>query len=87
MKFFTTYNLLVNLADQNLKAIGTVYENRSQGANKKLKDAKIMKKSTRGEFDYCNDGNVYFCRWNHIQLLTLAAILAHIFQFIKQNVE
>ena len=42
MKFFTTYNLLVNLADQNLKAIGTVYENRSQGANKKLKDAKTI---------------------------------------------
>ena len=23
-----------------------------------------MKKSSRGELDYCNDGNDYYCRWS-----------------------
>ena len=70
-----------------MKAIGTVRENRTQEANKKLKYGKTIEKSTRGEFDYCNDGNVFFVKEMTIQLLALAAILGQIFQFIKQNVE
>ena len=38
--FFTSYNLLENLADQNVKAIGTVRENRTLGATKKMKTLK-----------------------------------------------
>lgn len=70
-----------------MKAIGTVQENRTQEANKKLKYGKTIEKSTRGEFDYCNDGNFFFVKEMTIQLLALAAILGQIFQFIKQNVE
>ena len=70
-----------------MKAIGTVQENRTKEANKKLKYGKTIEKSTRGEFDYCNDGNFFFVKKMTIQLLALAAILGQIFQFIKQNVE
>lgn len=59
------YDFYVNLADENVKATGTVWENHTQGGiNKKLKDAKTMKKSNRKEFYYCNNGKVYFCRCN-----------------------
>ena len=63
-KFFKTYDLIVNLVDGNLEVIGTVWDNCIQGENKKLKDVKTMKKSTRVEFSYCNDWYVHFCRWN-----------------------
>ena len=69
--FFTSYNLLVNLADENVKAIGTVRENRTQGANMKLKDAKTIKTSTWGEFDYYIDGKVYFFRWNDNSIVNI----------------
>ena len=71
--FFTRFDLLVNLADENLKAIGAVRESCTQGANKKLKDAKTMEKSTWGEFDYCNDGKVYFCRWNDNSIINIGS--------------
>ena len=60
--FNNLFTGLVHIADESLKPIGTVRKNRTQRANKKLKDVETMKTFTRGEFDYCCDGNVYFCR-------------------------
>ena len=54
----TSYDLLVNLADENVKIVRTVRESGTQGVNEELKDARTLKKSTMGEFDYCNDGKV-----------------------------
>ena len=58
------HNFLEDLADQNVKAIGTVRENRTLGATKKMKTLKEMKKSKRGSFDFCSDAKIYFCKWN-----------------------
>ena len=60
--FNNLFTGLVHIADESLKPIGTVRKNRTQRANKKLKDVETMKTFTRGEFDYCCDRNVYFCR-------------------------
>ena len=59
--FFTSYNLLADLAAKNVEAIGTV---RTLGASSKMKSFKEMKKSDRGTFDFRSDGIVYFCKWN-----------------------
>ena len=32
-----------------------------------------MKKSTKRESDYCNDGNVYFCRWNDNSIVNIGS--------------
>ena len=55
---FLSYDLLVNLADENLKAIGTVPGTCTQGANKKLTDTKTKKNFTKGELDYCNNRKI-----------------------------
>jgi hypothetical protein len=44
-----------------MKDIGTVRENRTNGAAQVMKSTKNLKKSSRGEFDYRSDGKVYFC--------------------------
>ena len=62
--FFTSYNLLADLAAKNVEAIGTIRENRTLGASSKMKSLKEMKKSDRGTFNCCSDGMVYFCKWN-----------------------
>ena len=60
--FFTSYNLLADLAAKNVKAIGTVRENRTLGASSKMKSLKEMKKSDKETFDFCSDGVAYFCK-------------------------
>ena len=45
--FFTLYNLLKSLAEQNIKATGTVRENRTNGATKLMKPNAVMKKKAK----------------------------------------
>ena len=61
---FTSYDLLNDFGKKGIKAIGTVQENRAQGASKILMDTKSLKKSDQGTFNFHCDGNVYFCKWN-----------------------
>ena len=60
--FFTSYNLLADLAAKNVKPIDTVKENRTLGASSKMKSLKEMEKSDRGTFNFRSDGVVYFCK-------------------------
>ena len=71
--FFTSYELLCNLADQKMKAIGTVRENRLKGANRAMKTKKDMKKTNRGSFDYRCDGKVFVCQWNDNSIVNIAS--------------
>ena len=71
--FFTSYDLLNDLAKKGVKAIGDVRENRKQGASKVLMDTKSLKKSDRGTFDFCCDGNVYFCKWNDNAIVSIGS--------------
>ena len=48
--FFTSYDLLNDLDKKSEKAIGTVQENRTQGASRVLMDTKSVKKSEIGTF-------------------------------------
>ena len=77
--FFTSYNLLEDLASKNVKAIGTVRENGTLGASSKIKSLKEMKKSGSGTFDFRNDGVVYFCKWNDDPIVNIgSSFLCHL---------
>ena len=52
--FFTSYNLLADLAAKNVKAIDTVRENRRLGASSKMESLKEMKKSVMVCFIFVN---------------------------------
>ena len=56
--FFTSYDSLVQLAEANAKATGTIREKRNAGASKALQ------KMERGSFDQHCDGKVYVAKWN-----------------------
>ena len=77
--FFTSYNLLADLAAKNVKAVGTVRENRTLGASSKIKSLKEMKTSDRGTFDFRSGGVVYFCKWNDNSIVNIGCnFLSHI---------
>ena len=71
--FFTNYHLLADLAERNIKTIGTVRENRTLGASGKMKSIKEMKKCERGTFNFCSDEIVYFCKWNDNSIFNIAS--------------
>ena len=59
--FFTSYNLLQSLAEQNIKATGTVRDNRANDAANLMKPNAYMKKSKLGDFDFHCDGEFFVC--------------------------
>ena len=81
--FFTSYNLLEDLADQNVK------KNRTLGATKKMKTLKEMKKSNRGSFGFCSDGKIYFCKWNDNSVANIGSnYVSHLpVQTVKRRVK
>ncbi|XP_066943510.1 piggyBac transposable element-derived protein 3-like [Macrobrachium rosenbergii] len=71
--FFTLYDLLKSRAEQNIKATGTVRDNRTAGAAKLMKPNAVMKKNTRGEFDFRCDGRAFVCKWKDNSIVTIAS--------------
>ena len=71
--FFTSYNLLSDLADLGVRSIGTVRENRTGQANKSLISKKALKKKERGECDYYCDGKVFVAMWNDNAVVAIAS--------------
>lgn len=68
--FFTSYNLLCSLGNMNIKATGTIRENRLKGCC--LVDNKVMKKKERGFFDVKCDKHVMAVKWHDNQCVTVA---------------
>jgi hypothetical protein len=68
--FFTSYELLAHLKSLEVKATGTVRENRLKQCP--LQDTKLMKKTTRGAFDTKCDGIVGVVKWHNNQCVTVA---------------
>ena len=69
--FFTSYQLLTDLALKGVRAIGTVRENRTNHCP--LISTANMKKQERGSYDYRSDGQVTCVRWNDNSVVTLAS--------------
>jgi hypothetical protein len=68
--FFTSYSLLSSLKDMNMKATGTVRENRLKKCP--LTDSKLMKKTERGFFEAKCDRRLVAVKWLDNQCVTVA---------------
>ena len=68
--FVTSYALLRELKIKLFKAIGTVWEGRTDRCPLLL--ANEMKKKTRGELDFHCDGDIYMCRWHDNSVVTMS---------------
>ena len=70
--FFTSHALMVELSTKNMRATGTVRENRTAGASFLL-SKKQMKNQKRGNFDFCSDGTVFVAKWHDNSIVTMAS--------------
>lgn len=68
--FFSSYILLSSLRDMNIKATGTVRENRLKSCP--LTDSKQMKKKERGFYEAKCDRRLMAVKWNDNQCVTVA---------------
>ncbi|KAH7977007.1 hypothetical protein HPB52_022817 [Rhipicephalus sanguineus] len=68
--FFTSHGLLTKLADQGIRATGTVRDTRTGGCP--LKSLKSIGKEERGSFHYKCDGAVYSCRGSDAAMTHIA---------------
>lgn len=71
--FFTSYSLLNNFSSRQIKAVGTICDNRTSGADKLLPSAKDMKKRERGSYDFVCDGTVFIMKWNYNSIVNVAS--------------
>lgn len=69
--FFTSSQLLADLSISDVKAVGTVRQNRTTAAAKAMKAKSVMKKSDRGIYDYHSEGKIFFCIWNDNSIVNI----------------
>ena len=69
--FFTSVQLLEELAEDGVRATGTVRDGRTSKCP--LTDQKGMKKKERGNYDYRCNGRVVVCRWKDSSVVTCAS--------------
>ena len=69
--YFTSYQLMRELSGRNIRACGTVRENRTNHCP--LKPKKVIEKEDRGSFDYRSDGKVLCVKWNDNRAVTVAS--------------
>ena len=69
--FFTSYQLMSDLASKGIRACGTVRENRI--GHCPLRSSKEIQKQPRGTFDYRSDGTVICMKWNDNRAVTVAS--------------
>ena len=68
---FTSYSLLRHLGDKNMRATGTVRDNRI--SNCPLLTVAETSKRDKGFYDYRSDGTVIFCRWKDNAAFTIGS--------------
>ena len=69
--FFTSHMLLTNLAGENVRACGTIRDNRTNHCP--LISKKDCKKQPRGTFNFQSDGSVVCVKWNDNRPVTVAS--------------
>ena len=61
------------LTKKNMRATGTIQENKTEGANKQLIQNKELQKQEKGTYDYCSDGKVYIAKWHDNSVVNIAS--------------
>ena len=69
--FFTSYSLLRHLGDTNMRATGTVRDNRT--SNCPLLTVAETSKRDKDFYDYRIDGSAIFCRWKDNAAFTIGS--------------
>ena len=62
---------MADLSISDVKAVGTVRQNRTTAAAKAMKAKSVMKKSDRGIYDYHSEGKIFFCIWNDNSIVNI----------------
>ena len=62
--FFTSYDIFSSLGGRNVRAVGSIRENRTARASKFMASSKALSKKPRDSFDYRCDAKVFVCKWN-----------------------
>ncbi|XP_030759385.1 piggyBac transposable element-derived protein 3-like [Sitophilus oryzae] len=80
--YFTSLSLMRELKLRNVKATGTIKENRIPSSP--LQSAKDMKKKDRGSFDYAlADNDIIICKWHDNSVVSLASNASSVFPLGK----
>lgn len=69
--FFSSYSLLIDLTNKNIRACGSVRENRMEKCP--LIATTQIKKQDRGSYDYRSDENIVCVKWNDNSLATVTS--------------
>ncbi len=69
---FTSARLLKLLTEKGFIAVGTVRENKTDGASKSMISKKEMKKQHRGSYDYHCNGEVFICKFHDNSIVNIA---------------
>lgn len=69
--FFTNHQLITELTNKNIRACGTVRDNRTNHCP--LLSKKEIQKKPRGAYDYRSDGKVMYVRWHDNTAVTVAS--------------
>ena len=62
-----------DLAKIDVRATGTIRENRTPGANQNTISSKQLQKQERGCFEYCFDKTLYITKWHDNSVVTIAS--------------
>ena len=72
--FFISYSLISDLAKIDVRATGTIRENKIAGTNQKKISSKQLQKQKRGcFFYYCCDATLYIAKWQDNSVMTIAS--------------
>ena len=60
--FLTSYSFMSDLAKVDVRATGTIRENRTAGSNQKMISSKQLQKKDGECFEYCCCGTIYIAK-------------------------
>ena len=71
--FFTSYDLLSSFGERNVRAVGTIRDNRTSRSFKSIVSFKALSKKPRSSFDYRYDCKVIVCKCNDNFVVNIAS--------------
>ena len=64
---------MADFSIRDVKAVGTVRQNRTTAAAKAMKAKSVMKKSAWGIYDYHSKWKIFFCIWNDNSIVNIGS--------------